>query len=73
MSLTDLIRPDQLAKALGVALPTVYSWCRRGLIPHMKLEGVVRFDLDEIAEWLKDRRIPARKIIEACLPSKERM
>jgi hypothetical protein len=39
----------------------------------MKLEGVVRFEPDEIAEWVKDRRIPARKIIEASLPSKARV
>jgi excisionase family DNA binding protein len=60
--LKRLIRPDELAKALGVAQVTVYSWCRRGLIPHHRLEGVIRFDPDEIDEWLKERRVPARKI-----------
>lgn len=60
--LKRLIRPDELAKALGVAQVTVYSWCRRGLIPHHRLEGVIRFDPDEIEEWLKERWVPARKI-----------
>ncbi len=59
--LRKLIRPDELAETLGVAQVTIYSWCRRGLIPHLKLEGVVRFDPDEIAEWIRERRIPARK------------
>jgi len=60
--LKKLIRPDELAKTLGVAQVTVYSWVRRGVIPCYKLEGVVRFDTDEISEWLKERRVPARKI-----------
>lgn len=60
--ITKLIRPDQLAKALGVAQVTVYSWCRRGVIPHLKLEGVVRFDPAEIIPWLKERKKPAKKL-----------
>lgn len=63
VDILTLLRPDELAKALGVAQVTVYSWVRRGVIPHLKLEGVVRFDPDEIGEWLRDRRIPARKIL----------
>jgi excisionase family DNA binding protein len=63
--LKRLIRPDELAKALGVAQVTVYSWCRRGVIPHLKLEGVVRFDPDEVAEWLRECQISARKLYES--------
>jgi excisionase family DNA binding protein len=60
--LPKLIRPDQLAKTLGVAQVTIYSWVRRGVIPHLKLEGVVRFDPEEIAQWLRERSIPAGKL-----------
>jgi excisionase family DNA binding protein len=57
----DLISPEELAAALKIARVTTYQWVRRGVIPHLKLEGVVRFDPEEIDKWLKDKRRAARK------------
>jgi prophage regulatory protein len=51
-----LIRPDDLAKMLGVSKGAIYSWCRRGVIPHIRLEKCIRFDPQEIQEWLNDRK-----------------
>lgn len=52
----NLIRPDDLAKMLGVSKGAVYKWARTGVIPHLKIEGVTRFDPDEIEAWLKARQ-----------------
>jgi len=52
----NLIRPDQLAEALGVAQGTIYSWCRQKKIPFLQLEKCIRFDPDEIEAWLKARQ-----------------
>ena len=52
----NLIRPDQLAKALGVSRGAVYLWVRRGKIPYLQLEKCIRFDPDEIAAWIKAKR-----------------
>jgi excisionase family DNA binding protein len=52
----DLISPEELADGIGVARVTVYQWVRRGVIPYLKIEGVVRFDPEEIGQWLKDKR-----------------
>ena len=57
----DLISPEELAAALKIARVTAYQWVRRGVIPHLKLEGVVRFDPEEIEAWLKSKRRAARK------------
>jgi excisionase family DNA binding protein len=57
----DLIAPEELAAGMRVARVTVYQWVRRGVIPHLKLEGVVRFDPEEIATWLKSKRQAAQK------------
>jgi excisionase family DNA binding protein len=57
----DLIAPEELAAGLRVARVTVYQWVRRGVIPHLKLEGVVRFDPETIAEWLKSKHRAALK------------
>lgn len=52
----DLISPEELATALKIARVTAYQWVRRGVIPYLKLEGVVRFDPEEINQWLKSKR-----------------
>jgi excisionase family DNA binding protein len=59
----NLISPEELAAGLRVARVTVYQWVRRGVIPHLKLEGVVRFDPEEIDVWLKSKRQAARKAL----------
>ena len=57
----DLISPEELAAALKIAKVTAYQWVRRGVIPHLKLEGVVRFDPIEVQAWLESKRRAARK------------
>ena len=57
----DLISPEELAAALKIARVTAYAWIRRGVIPHLKIEGVVRFDPSEIRKWLESKRQAATK------------
>jgi excisionase family DNA binding protein len=52
----DLISPEELAAALKIARVTAYQWVRRGAIPHLKIEGVVRFDPQEVEAWLESKR-----------------
>jgi excisionase family DNA binding protein len=56
----QLVRPDELAKSLGVPKVTIYTWVRRGILPHIRL-GVkcIRFDPDEINTWITERKKPA--------------
>lgn len=58
---SDLISPEELAAALKIARVTAYQWVRRGVIPHLKIEALVRFDPAEIREWLESKRRAARK------------
>ena len=58
----NLISPEELAAALKVARVTVYQWVRRGAIPHLKIEGVVRFDPEKIDPWLKNKHQATRKV-----------
>jgi excisionase family DNA binding protein len=61
LSRGDLIAPEELAAGMRVARVTVYQWVRRGVIPYLKLEGVVRFDPQEVQAWLESKRREARK------------
>ncbi len=52
----------EVSALLSVKASTLYSWVHNGSIPFHKLNGLVRFDLDEIDVWVKsskdDKRFP---------------
>lgn len=51
-----LLNSNQLAEILGVKVGTVYSWLSRGVnIPHIKIEGTVRFRHISIERWILER------------------
>lgn len=41
------------------------SWLRRKIflkqIPHLKIGGLIRFDLNEISKWLDDNRVEIQR------------
>lgn len=51
-----LLNPSQLAEILGVRPGTIYSWLSRGVnIPHVKIEGTIRFREKAIEVWILER------------------
>jgi len=48
-----LLTPENVCEILGIEKSTLYSWTRRELIPHVKVNGLLRFREAEIAKWLK--------------------
>ena len=57
----ELLTHQELANLLKVRPGTIYSWLSRGVdIPHIRIEGTVRFRRDAIESWLlqkeKDRK-----------------
>jgi len=55
----QLVRPDELARSLGVPTVTIYTWVRRGILPHIRLGKCIRFDPAEINTWITARKKPA--------------
>jgi len=49
-----LVTIKDVANILGVKQPTLYSWVTNGSVPSYKLNGLIRFDLEEIEEWVKN-------------------
>ena len=45
-----------LAERLLVKRSTLYAWAAQGMIPHLKLGRLLRFDPDEIEVWLQHHR-----------------
>jgi excisionase family DNA binding protein len=48
-----LVTIKVVAELLMVKPSTLYSWVRKGAIPFHRLNGLVRFDLDEIEAWIQ--------------------
>jgi len=52
----NLITINELSEYLKIKKSTLYSWASSGLIPSYKLNGVLRFEKDEIEEWIKKNK-----------------
>ncbi len=48
-----LVTIKKVAEFLMVKQSTLYSWVHNGSIPFHKLNGLIRFDMDEIEKWVK--------------------
>ena len=51
-----LVTVKEVSAYLMVKVSTVYSWVHNGTIPFLKLNGLVRFDLEEIESWVRSSR-----------------
>jgi excisionase family DNA binding protein len=47
-----LMTAKEVAQIIGASPKTVYQWAEEGLIPHYKVNGLLRFDLDEMLGWI---------------------
>lgn len=47
----------QVAEYSGFAVQTIYRWVSKRKIPFYKFGKSVRFSLEEIDEWIKNKRV----------------
>ncbi len=47
-----LLTIKELSEFLTIKVSTLYTWVHNGTIPYVKLNGLLRFDMDEIIEWV---------------------
>jgi len=53
----SLLTSVQVAELLAVSTKTLANWRYKGKIPYFKLNGLVRYRLEEIHAWLEDGQI----------------
>lgn len=65
-----LVNVRELSKFLNMKESTIYSWAKNGFIPSYKLNGLWRFNMEEIDTWIRQLRYtptvsqkPPKKII----------
>jgi len=57
----ELLKPKDVSKQLGVATITIYKWCERGILPHFRLQGCIRFSQEDVDAFVRERRIGPKK------------
>lgn len=50
-----LLAPESVCEILGIERSTLYAWTSRGLIPFIKVNGLLRFRESELLRWLKSK------------------
>lgn len=50
----NILTVKDIAELLRASPSTIYSWAEQGLIPSLKINGLLRFSEAEITAWLKD-------------------
>jgi len=51
------LKIGDLAEYLGLTKGTLYVWVCQRRIPYLKIGKLLKFDIIEIEQWLKDKRI----------------
>lgn len=54
--LDPLLRPEEVARILGVRRSSVYEYARTGRLPHVRVGRHVRFLREDIEEWIRQQR-----------------
>ena len=57
----SLLRASDVAKILGVAESTVYSWTKKKVIPHCKIGNCILFKKDDIFQLIEDSMVEPEK------------
>ncbi len=56
-----LLTVKELAEILKSKPSTIYSWVEQGLVPYIKLNGLVRFNEQDILDWLNSAKKSCHK------------
>ena len=56
--MSKLLSYSQAAEILGIHAGTLRRWVANVRIPHLKIGRTVRFDHDELTQWIRSQSIP---------------
>jgi len=65
-----LLTVKEVSEMLCAKPTTVYAWAEQGIIPHLKLNGLLRFLEDDIFHWIALQKKGYNSLIQARSPRK---
>lgn len=64
-----LLSVKQVAEIINIKPSTIYAWAELGKIPHVKLNGTLRFRLEDIQSWIEgNQKSCANSIVCKSIP-----
>lgn len=60
--MNSLLTTAQVSKLLNCKPSSVYAWANTGKIPAFKVNGLLRFDQQEVDEWIKNSRVQPQPV-----------
>lgn len=57
MAEKEFLSTQELAEFLSIKVKTIYTWTDAGKIPAYKINGILRFKVSEIREFIKKGRV----------------
>lgn len=58
----NIVTINEVSGILKVKKSTLYAWTEKRMMPFIKLNGVLRFDLDEVMGWIKSSKVLPEKV-----------
>ncbi len=49
------LRPREVCKVLNISRRTLWDWTRKGLIPHVRLNGYLLYPTALLESWLREQ------------------
>ncbi len=56
-----LLNIKELSEYLGIPVNTLYCWVSSGKIPKVKLGRLVKFDIQDINQWIENNKLSGLK------------
>jgi excisionase family DNA binding protein len=53
---TKYLKMDDVCKILDIAKSTLYAYVGKGKIPYLKIGGKLKFDENDITNWLNSKK-----------------
>lgn len=57
-----LLNINEVSEYLGISIKTLYQWTSQRRIPHFKQGNMIRFDIEELDQFIKARTVPAHEV-----------
>lgn len=56
-----LLNINEVSEYLRISIKTLYQWTSQRRIPHFKQGNMIRFDIEELNQFIKARTVPAHE------------
>jgi excisionase family DNA binding protein len=64
MPVKEFLSINELSEYLGIKPKTLYSWVSKGVLPHYRIEGLIRFKKQEIDQKMNSCKVEEDILID---------